>query len=174
MSYYSAYDQDRECQYVGEPLSFQYYISNEGNFASTEGANYETFFEPVVYKGFDAWRDSEAASDDKEVFVYVDLEYYVVKNEEGEFVISVQNMMDFIKEHPLIDVMYIYELASAADDFFADDRGLNFTDAQQNNVRLLNTDKYVFYVNGLRLRVAPLDKVIKYKPTYSFADNDNE
>jgi hypothetical protein len=46
--------------------------------------------------------------------------------------------------------------------------GLNFIDALRNHVRLLEDDKYVFYINGLSVRVAPKDKIIMYKNIYEF------
>ena len=161
MSYYKVYDKNRECQYLGEPLKFQYFISNEGNFASHEGASYEAYFEPVNYKGFDAYVENEAP-DSGEIFVWLDVEDYVTELD-GQKVISVVNMMTLIKSYPLIDWFYVYDLAAGAYNFFADEAGINFVDALMNNVRLLKDDKYVFYVDGLSVRVAPKDKIIMYK-----------
>jgi hypothetical protein len=161
MSYFKAYDKSRECQYLGEPLKLQYFISNEGNFSSHEGASYEAYFEPVNYKGFDAYVENEAP-DSGEIFVWLNMEDYVT-DLDGEMVISVPNMMRLVMENPLIDFHYTYDLAAGAYNFFADMSGLNFIDALMNNVRLLKDDKYVFYVNGLSVRVAPTDKIIMYK-----------
>jgi hypothetical protein len=162
MSFHKTYDKSRECQYLGEPLKLQYFISNEGNFASHEGASYEAYFEPIDYRGFDAFVESEAP-DSGEVFVWVNIEDYTT-DLDGQKIISVENMMKLIKENPLIDFFYVYDLAAGAYNFFADEAGMNFIDALGNNVRLLKDTNYEFYVDGLSLRVAPTDKIIMYAP----------
>lgn len=162
MSYYKAYDKSRECQYLGEPLKLQYFISNEGNFASHEGASYEAYFEPVNYRGFDAFVENEAP-DSGEVFVWFNIED-LGHDVNGQLVFSVADMMKMIMDNPLIDFLYVYDLAAGAYNFFADNAGINFIDALGNNVRLLKDDKYEFYLDGLSVRVAPKDKIIMYKP----------
>jgi hypothetical protein len=152
MSYHKAYDKSRECQYLGEPLGLQYFISNEGNFASHEGASYEAYFEPVNYKGFDAYVENEAP-DSGEVFVWLNMEEYVT-DLDGQKVISIENMMTLVKQNPLIDWFYVYDLAAGASDFSADSTGLFFVDALDNPVFLSKNDKYVFYVDGLSVKVA--------------------
>jgi hypothetical protein len=166
MSFHKAYDKKRECQYLGEELDLEYFISNEGNFASHDGASYEAYFQPIEYRGFDAYVENEAP-DSGEVFVWFSMTDYITK-EGGEDVITTKNMMRLVMDNPLIDFHYTYDLAAGAYNFFADMSGLNFIDALGNHVRLLEDDKYVFYINGLSVRVAPKDKIIMYKNIYEF------
>jgi hypothetical protein len=161
MPYYKAYDADRSCQYLGEDLSYEYFISNKGNFASHDGASLEAYFLPINYKGFDAFVENEAP-DSGEVFVWVGLEDYITMRD-GQAIITLPSMMKLVRENPLLDFLYVYELAAGATDFFADMKGLNFKDALDNDVRLLDTDDYEFYLDGLSIRVAPMNKVIMYK-----------
>jgi hypothetical protein len=42
MPFHKAFDKSRTCQYLGEDLAYEYFISNEGNFASHDGASFET------------------------------------------------------------------------------------------------------------------------------------
>jgi hypothetical protein len=166
MSFYKAHDKKRECQYLGEELDLEYFISNEGNFASHDGASYEAYFQPIEYRGFDAFVENEAP-DSGEVFVWFSMTDYITK-EGGEDVITTKDMMRLVMDNPLIDFHYTYDLAAGAYNFFADMSGLNFIDALGNHVRLLEDDKYVFYINGLSVRVAPKDKIIMYKNIYEF------
>jgi hypothetical protein len=166
MSFHKAYDKKRECQYLGENLDLEYFISNEGNFASHDGASYEAYFQPIEYRGFDAYVENEAP-DSGEVFVWFSMTDYITK-EGGEDVITTKNMMRLVMDNPLIDFHYTYDLAAGAYNFFADMSGLNFIDALGNHVRLLEDDKYVFYINGLSVRIAPKDKIIMYKNIYEF------
>jgi hypothetical protein len=166
MSFHKAYDKKRECQYLGEDLDLEYFISNEGNFASHDGASYEAYFQPIEYRGFDAYVENEAP-DSGEVFVWFSMTDYITK-EGGEDVITTKNMMRLVMDNPLIDFHYTYDLAAGAYNFFADMSGLNFIDALGNHVRLLEDDKYVFYINGLSVRIAPKDKIIMYKNIYEF------
>jgi hypothetical protein len=166
MSFHKAYDKKRECQYLGEDLDLEYFISNEGNFASHDGASYEAYFQPIEYRGFDAYVENEAP-DSGEVFVWFSMTDYITK-EGGEDVITTRNMMRLVMDNPLIDFHYTYDLAAGAYNFFADMSGLNFIDALGNHVRLLEDDKYVFYINGLSVRIAPKDKIIMYKNIYEF------
>jgi|688.fasta_scaffold276539_1 hypothetical protein len=166
MSFHKAYDKKRECQYLGEDLDLEYFISNEGNFASHDGASYEAYFQPIEYRGFDAYVENEAP-DSGEVFVWFSMTDYLTK-EGGEDVITTKNMMRLVMDNPLIDFHYTYDLAAGAYNFFADMSGLNFIDALGNHVRLLEDDKYVFYINGLSVRIAPKDKIIMYKNIYEF------
>ena len=166
MSFHKAYDKKRECQYLGEGLDLEYFISNEGNFASHDGASYEAYFQPIEYRGFDAFVENEAP-DSGEVFVWFSMTDYITK-EGGEDVITTKDMMRLVMDNPLIDFHYTYDLAAGAYNFFADMSGLNFIDALGNHVRLLEDDKYVFYINGLSVRLAPKDKIIMYKNVYEF------
>lgn len=162
MPFHKAVDSKRSCQYIGEDIGYEYYISNEGNFASWEGATHEAFFQPVSYRGFDAYVEDEAP-DSGEIFAWFSLENYIhVKD--GQTVLSIESMMRLVQDHPLIDFLYVYDLAAGATDFFADAAGLNFTDALGNKVRLLKNDNYEFYVDGLSVQFAPKDKVIMYMP----------
>jgi hypothetical protein len=164
MSFHKAVDLERSCQYIGEDIGYEYYISNEGNFASWDGATHEAFFEPVSYRGFDAYVEGEAP-DSGEIFAWFSLENYI-HMKDGQALLSLESMMKLVIDHPLIDFMYVYDLAAGATDFFADNGGLNFTDAKDIPVRLsLKHDKYDFYVDGLYVRFAPKDKVIMYMPT---------
>jgi hypothetical protein len=164
MSFHKAVDLERSCQYIGEDIGYEYYISNEGNFASWDGATHEAFFQPVSYRGFDAYVEEEAP-DSGEIFTWFSLENYI-HMKDGQALLSLESMMKLVADHPLIDFMYVYDLAAGATDFFADNGGLNFTDAKDNRVRLnLKSDKYDFYVDGLYVRFAPKDKVIMYMPT---------
>jgi hypothetical protein len=164
MPFHKAYDKSRTCQYLGEDLAYEYFISNEGNFASHDGASYEAYFNAVNYKGFKAFVEDEA-KDSGEVFVWVGLEDYITMRD-GMPVITLQSMMKLVRENPLLDFLYVYDLAAGATDFFADNKGLNFTDALGNRVRLLDTDNYDFYLDGLSIQVAPLDKKIMYESDY--------
>lgn len=162
MSFHKAVDLERSCQYIGEDIGYEYYISNEGNFASWEGATHEAFFQPVSYRGFDAYVEDEAP-DSGEVFAWFSLENYIHVRH-GQSILSIESMMKLVKDHPLIDFLYVYDLAAGATDFYADEEGLNFTDALGNPVRLLKDDNYEFYVDGLSVQFAPKDKVIMYMP----------
>lgn len=164
MPFQKAYDENRSCQYLGEDLKYEYFISNEGNFASHDGASYEAYFEPVNYRGFKAFVENEAP-DSGEFFVWVGLEDYISMRD-GMPIITLQSMMKLVRENPLLDFLYVYDLAAGATDFFADMKGLNFTDALGNHVRLLDTDTYDFYVDGLSIQVAPTNKHIMYMPDY--------
>jgi hypothetical protein len=164
MSYHKAYDKKRDCQYLGYPLEFEYFISNEGNFASHDGASFEAYFNAVNYRGFKAFVEDEA-KDSGEIFVWVGLEDYITMRD-GMSVITLPSMMKLVRENPLLDFLYVYDLAAGATDFFADNKGLNFTDALGNRVRLLDTDNYDFYLDGLSIQVAPLDKEIMYAADY--------
>jgi hypothetical protein len=172
MPYYKAYDADRSCQYLGENLSYEYFISNEGNFASHDGASYEAYFKPVNYRGFKAFVENEAP-DSGEVFVWVGLEDYI-SMKDSQAIITIASMMKLVRENPLLDFLYVYDLAAGATDFFADSRGLNFVDALGNSVRLLDTDDYEFYVDGLSIRVAPVDKQIMYAAKYKEQPKEEE
>jgi hypothetical protein len=168
MPYYKAYDKERQCQYLGEDLAYEYFISNEGNFASHDGASFEAYFLPINYKGFKAFVENEAP-DSGEVFVWVSLEDYITMRD-GQAIITLPSMMKLVRENPLLDFLYVYDLAAGATDFFADMKGLNFTDALDNRVRLIDTDDYEFYVDGLSIRVAPENKPIMYAPDYKEGD----
>jgi hypothetical protein len=152
MSYHKAYDKKRECQYTGEKLELQYFISNEGNFASHEGASYEAFFEPVVFDGYEAYVEGEAPNSG-EIFVWVNLEDYITKVEGHQKVLRLPDMINFVKMHPLIDIVYVYDLASGADSFRVSGNKLYFKDAKENEVELDIKDDYVFYVDGLSFKV---------------------
>lgn len=166
MGFHKAFDADRSCQYLGEDLGYEYFISNEGNFASYDGASYEAHFLPVSYKGFKAFVEDEA-QDSGEFFVWVGLEDYLT-SKNGQYIISIKSMMKLVKENPLLDFLYVYDLAAGATDFYADDKGLHFTDALNNEVLIKEDDDYEFYVDGLSLQVAPKDKVIMYMPGYDY------
>ena len=168
MPFYKAYDKERSCQYLGEDLAYEYFISNEGNFASHDGASFEAYFLPVNYKGFKAFVENEAP-DSGEVFIWVGLEDYITMRD-GQAIITLPSMMKLVRENPLLDFLYVYDLAAGATDFFADMKGLNFTDALDNRVRLIDTDNYEFYVDGLSIRVAPTDKKIMYATDYEEGD----
>ena len=168
MPFYKAYDADRSCQYLGENLAYEYFISNEGNFASHDGASFEAYFLPVNYKGFKAFVENEAP-DSGEVFVWVGLEDYITMRD-GQAIITLPSMMKLVRENPLLDFLYVYDLAAGATDFFADMKGLNFTYALDNRVILIDTDNYEFYVDGLSIRVAPTDKKIMYATDYEEGD----
>jgi hypothetical protein len=170
MPFHKAHDKNRDCQYLGYPLEFEYFISNEGNFASHDGASYEAYFHPVNYKGFKAFVEDEAP-DSGEVFVWVSLEDYITMRD-GMAVITVPSMMKLVRENPLLDFLYVYDLAAGAYNFFADMKGLNFIDALGNNVRLLDTDNYDFYLDGLSIQVAPIDKIIMYQSDYEESEGD--
>jgi len=164
MPFYKAYDKSRTCQYLGEDLAYEYFISNEGNFASYDGASYEAYFNAVNYKGFKAFVEDEA-KDSGEVFVWVGLEDYITMRD-GQPVITSQLMWKLVRENPLLDFLYVYDLAAGATDFFADGKGLSFVDALGNPVLLKDTDNYDFYLDGLSIQVAPLDKKIMYESDY--------
>lgn len=164
MSFHKAFDDSRTCQYLGEDLKYEYFISNDGNFASHDGASYEAYFQPVSYKGFKAFVESEAP-DSGEFFVWFSMEDYISMRD-GQAIITVKSMMQMVKDHPLLDFLYVYDLAAGATDFFADARGLDFTDALGNHVRLLDDSDYVFYVDGLSVKIASADKHIMYMPDY--------
>jgi hypothetical protein len=152
MSYHKAYDKKRECQYTAESLELQYFISNEGNFASHEGASYEAFFEPVIFDGYEAFVEGEAP-ESGEIFVWVNLEDYITKVASHQKVVRVPDMIDFVKAHPLVNIVYVYDLASGADSFRASGNKLYFKDAFENEVELDIKDDYVFYVDGLSFKV---------------------
>ena len=164
MGFHKAFDADRSCQYLGEDLGYEYFISNEGNFASHDGASYEAYFEPVSYRGFKAFVENEAP-DSGEFFVWFSMEDYITMKD-GQAIITVKSMMKMVKDHPLLDFLYVYDLAAGATDFFADAAGLDFTDALNNHVRLMSDSDYVFYVDGLSVKVATPDKHIMYMPDY--------
>jgi hypothetical protein len=168
MSFHKAFDKSRTCQYLGDELTYEYFISNEDNFASHEGASFEAYFEPVDYRGFDAFVENEAP-DSGEVFVWFSMTDYITKVD-SEDVITTKDMMRLVMDNPLIDFHYTYDLAAGAYNFFADMSGLNFIDALGNHVRLLEDDKYVFYINGLSVRFAPKDKIIMYKGDKEYAN----
>jgi hypothetical protein len=170
MSYHKAFDKSRTCQYLGEDLNYEYFISNEGNFASHDGASFEAYFNAVNYRGFKAFVEDEA-KDSGEVFVWVGLEDYITMRD-GMAVITVPSMMKLVRENPLLDFLYVYDLAAGAYNFFADMKGLNFIDALGNNVRLLDTDNYDFYLDGLSIQVAPLDKIIMYESEYEEVEGE--
>ena len=165
MGFYKAFDDSRTCQYLGEDLLYEYFISNEGNFASHDGASYEACFLPVNYKGFKAFVENEAP-DSGEVFVWVGLEDYLT-GRDGQYIITLKSMIKLVRENPLLDFLYVYDLAAGATDFYTDDQGLHFTDALGNEVLLKEEDDYEFYVDGLSIQVAPIDKVIMYKPDFA-------
>jgi hypothetical protein len=152
MSYHKAYDKKRECQYTAESLELQYFISNEGNFASHEGASYEAFFEPVIFDGYEAFVEGEAPNSG-EIFVWVNLEDYITKVQGHQKVVRVPDMIKFVKAHPLVNIVYVYDLASGADKFTASENKLYFKDAFENEVELDIKDDYVFYVDGLSFKV---------------------
>jgi len=168
MPFHKAFDKSRTCQYLGEDLAYEYFISNEGNFASHDGASFEAYFNAVNYRGFKAFVEDEA-KDSGEIFVWVGLEDYITMRD-GQAIITLPSMMKLVRENPLLDFLYVYDLAAGATDFFADMKGLNFTDALDNRVRLIDTDDYEFYVDGLSIRVAPADKKIMYAPEYTEGD----
>lgn len=168
MPFYKAYDKNRSCQYLGEDLAYEYFISNEGNFAGYDGASHEAYFLPINYKGFKAFVENEAP-DSGEVFVWVGLEDYITMRD-GQAIITLPSMMKFVRENPLLDLLYVYDLAAGATDFFADMKGLNFTDALDNRVRLIDTDNYDFYIDGLSIKVVPADKQIMYASDYIEGD----
>ena len=170
MSYHKAYDKKRDCQYLGYPLEFEYFISNEGNFASHDGASFEAYFNAVNYRGFKAFVEDEAKNSG-EIFVWVGLEDYITMRD-GQAIITLPSMMKLVRENPLLDFLYVYDLAAGAIDFFADMKGLNFIDALGNNVRLLDTDNYDFYLDGLSIQVAPIDKIIMYKSDYEEVEGE--
>ena len=91
---------------------------------------------------------------------------------DGMAVITVPSMMKLVRENPLLDFLYVYDLAAGATDFFADMKGLNFTDALGNRVRLIDTDNYDFYLDGLSIQVAPLDKEIMYESDYEETEGE--
>jgi len=164
MPFHKVLDLERYCQYIGVDLGYEYFISNEGNFASHDGASYEAHFLPVNYKGFKAFVENEAP-DSGEVFVWVGLEDYLT-GKDGQYFITLKSMIKLVKENPLLDFLYVYDLAAGATDFYTDDQGLHFTDALGNEVLLKEEDDYEFYVDGLSIQVAPTNKVIMYKPDF--------
>jgi Ni/Fe-hydrogenase subunit HybB-like protein len=93
------------------------------------------------------------------------LEDYITMRD-GMAVITLPSMMKLVRENPLLDFLYVYDLAAGAYNFFADMKGLNFIDALGNNVRLIDTDNYDFYLDGLSIQVAPVDKKIMYEGDY--------
>lgn len=152
-NFYPAIDKSRECQYTGEKLNLKYFISNEGNFASYEGAAYEAMFEEVDLNGESAYVEGEAP-DSGEFFVYVNFENVIEKATDGQWVLSVESMIQFIRENPLLDLIYIYDLASGADNFAVNEDGdLTFDDALNETVRLDESSNYKFYLDGLRLKM---------------------
>lgn len=155
--YYASRDKKRACQYTGEDLGLSYFISNEGNFASNDGAFMEADFQPTEYRGHEVYVEGEAPNSG-ELFVYVDLEPYVSMKDNQE-VIDLKSMVKFVKEHPLVDVMYMYDLASAAGDFRVNGKdNLVFVDGLDLVVELNpNKGNFLFYLDGLRLRFMPAD-----------------
>lgn len=155
--YYASRDKERTCQYTGEDLGLSYFISNEGNFASNDGAFMEADFQPTEYRGHEVYVEGEAPNSG-ELFVYVDLEPYVSMKDNQE-VIDLKSMVKFVKEHPLVDVMYMYDLASAAGDFRVNGKdNLVFVDGLDLVVELNpNKGNFLFYLDGLRLRFMPAD-----------------
>lgn len=146
-----AYDKNNRCIFTGESLEGDYYFSTKGYFAGWEGAVNEAKLEPIEYKGLPAFRKAGENSD--EVFVYVNLEDYITMRD-GEVVISVASMMSFIKDHPLVKIIYIYDLASAADNFMVSEKALHFDDATGTPESLGIDSDYVFYMGGLLFKVA--------------------
>jgi hypothetical protein len=146
-----AYDKSNRCIFTGENLEGDYYFSTKGNFAGWEGAVNEAKLEPISYKGFDAFK--KTAEDTDEVFVRVNLEDYITMRD-GEVIITVASLMEFIKEHPLVEIIYIYDLASAADNFTISEKALHFDDATQTPESLGKDSDYAFYMGGLLFKVA--------------------
>jgi len=152
-NFYPAVDKNRKCQYTDESLDLKYFISNEGNFSSYEGAAYEAMFEEVDLNGESAYVEGEAPNSG-EFFVYVNFENVVEKTRDGQLVLSVEGMIQFIRENPLLDLIYIYDLAAGAGNFSVNEDGdLAFEDALNETVRLDESSNYKFYLDGLRLRM---------------------
>jgi hypothetical protein len=149
-NYFKAYDKDRTCQYLGEALDIQYFISNKGNFASHEGASYEAFFRGTDYKDSVAYVEDEA-QDSGELFAWLDMTDYVSQLN-GQNVFTTFNMAKLVKDFPLIDFLYVYDLAAGAYDFYVSEQGLHFTDAVGEAVLLPLDSNYDFYLDGLSVR----------------------
>jgi hypothetical protein len=155
--YYASKDKARTCQYTGEDLVLEYWISNEGNFAGNDGAFMEADFQPIEYRGYEVFVEGEAPHSG-ELFAYVDLESFSTMKD-GQEVLTLAAMIAFVKAHPLIDIMYMYDLASAAGDFRVNEKGnLTFVDGLTYAVELNpNKGNFLFYLDGLRLRFMPAD-----------------
>jgi hypothetical protein len=150
-NYHKAYSNERECQYLGDDLLYEYFISNNGNFASYEGANYEAYFEPAILNGEKAFVENEAPNSG-EYFVWFSMTDYLSELN-GQKVFTVSKMIELVKDYPLISFLYVYDLASGADAFSVSDEGLHFVDAVGEDVLLTKDSDFVFYIDGLSIKV---------------------
>lgn len=130
-NYVPAYEDDMQCVFTGHAIKTEYFLSNKGRVAG--------------------WDAVELANPD-EAFVYVNLEDFS-RTKDAEPVMSVSDLIGFINAHPYLDIIYIYDLASAAYNFTVDENGLHFFDGLDNAETLPVSSDYLFYLNGLRLKV---------------------